>query len=298
MKNLIIDCIGGTGNRLGNILLGYYLRDQWSFERMFINWQRQFSCDARFGDCFKQPASVLVFDTDQGDGRRAMMEYFDGQIQTIDEYAPRQEIAADGNYLLISKHMDKSIPPGALPDLICQYFPEPIEEIQQTVSSFISRHGVNSSWRGVHCRRTDRDNIDNDYYLEEIGSILKEDPTQRFIVCSDCSDSERLIHVAFPENVIYREKRSQPVPIIEEPKLKRFVFDELAHQRLLSLGWNDEHYAPQAIRDGKEKYNIYRSRVAVQEGLCDLLILGGAGALLRSVGSYYRLAKALIEARK
>lgn len=298
MRNLIVDCNGGTCNRLGNILLGHYLREKWSFDRIFVNWPRQFSCDARFRDCFQSPYSHGVFESDQGDGRRAVIEYFDNQIRMVDEYMFPQYTMEEGNYLLISKDIDKSIPHGDLLILIRNYLPQPVDEIREAVSSFVNQHGIDSTWLGVHCRRTDRDNINNEYYLQEIGRILDETPHLRFFVCSDCCESERLIQQAFPQNVVIRQKQRQPEPIIDQPGIKRFIFDDAAYQRLVGLGWKDNHYAENAILGRKEKYNIYRSRGAVQEGICDLLILSQVRNILRSVGSYFRLASALIESRE
>lgn len=115
------------------------------------------------------------------------------------------------------------------------------------VKQFVDLHKINYSVQGLHIRKTDSE---MNLVINPIIDIVKQNPNQRFFVCSDCPETE--LSLSKYNNVIYNPK-------------KFFTTKKFA----------DKDWRDYTVDDEGRNYpsNVIRNKDSIDEAIKDILIL-------------------------
>jgi hypothetical protein len=83
-----------------------------------------------------------------------------------------------------------------------------LPHIQDKIDSFVEQHGIDKSWTSYHARGTDFEQTRVEHSIEHIRGLIQQDPNSKIMLTSDEPSWENKIKETFPDNVIFREKKS------------------------------------------------------------------------------------------
>ena len=267
-RSFYISCDGGFGNRFNSLVGGLYLAKILNLAPTVI-WNNNNYCGANFTD---------LFDSTLESGSMHWPTFFDSYKsinltrhndfdRTLTCYPPNLTDLPQ----LIEVVCSSSDPIVYHTDLIPSWVDtnKLIRDILPTIpfhrhlqtkaNQVIAANTLGSAYHGVHLRRTDADNVDENMYH----SMVTSNPDKKFFVCSDDKDTE--VRFAQYPNVFVHEKTSYVEKLVE------------GH-------WNTN------ILDSSGKiwpFNVNRSQVSVIEAIVDLIILGRSQVVPTNSNSTY-----------
>jgi hypothetical protein len=154
---------------------------------------------------------------------------------------------------------------------------QPIPSIQKKIDALISTYDVNRSTYGLHARQTDHpDRKPYSFYENIVRKKLRKSSNAKFFLATDCSVMENKLKTQFKGHIIVFPKEEFPEKID----------DESPFHATKESGWSDKFSI-------HSKYNIYRSRLSVQEAVVDLMVLARTNIVATSPGSFSDIASLL-----
>lgn len=321
-KILVIDCGGGTGNRLQNMVNGFYFKEKYNYSKMYFAWRNQWSFTGRYEDFFEKTGEFEVIE--ELDRNYPPSIWHSGNIfpegytqkdftTIIPTNVPCQVHLMEGDVNAVIKESDIFPPMGnqkAL-DIIKNHMPGPSQKVLKFVNDFMqSNQLVTDKFIGVHIRRTDKlgHGPGDNYYENQISNILKSNPDAKFFLCSDDPDAEKRLKDRFPKNITFREKdpENSPRPMIGcfEPGHNFIPYNQLLDDELESIcsrtGTNPPEWwlEERTIKPGKQLYNAIRTEISVLDAIIDFFILSRSEKILNSVGTFFAMASRISYVRK
>jgi len=270
-RSIYILADGGLGNRLAGIIAGLITADRLDM-RPEICWPSNNWCGCRFDD---------LFDDNDHDvnrlGIRDLFHEWSDRVFLIHE----NQIGANLRYQhahgrsgeQLARNMDKDVVfytarvPEHLPaDLIPKALSRlrPAIRVQATVAEFIQEHSIDTTTVGLHLRKTDQYNLDEDWWYDY---VQRKGAGKRYFVCSDDRDTESRFSAL--ENVVTFPKT-------------HYV------EKLLPGSWRQK-----AVNDPDGRIfpnNINRTRESVIQAWIDLLILSETHILHTVKSSFSQVA--------
>tara|TARA_E500000331_G_scaffold357022_1_gene417239 strand:- start:4882 stop:5874 length:993 start_codon:yes stop_codon:yes gene_type:complete len=321
-KILIIDCGGGTGNRLQNMINGFYFKEKYNYSKMYFAWRNQWSFTGRYEDFFEKTREFEVIEELDKDyppsiwhsGNIFPKGYTQEDFTTIiPTNTPCMVHLMEGDINAIIKESDifpQMGSPKAL-EIIKNHMPGPSEKVLGIVTDFMESNQLETdNYVGVHIRRTDKlgQGPADNYYETQISNILNSNPDTKFFICSDDPFVEKKLKQKFPENVTFRQKRPEdaPRPMLGsfEPGLNFIPYNKTLDEKLESICSSANTNPPEwwleerTIKPGKQLYNAIRTEASVLDAIVDFFILSKSGRMLNSVGTFFAMASRISYLRK
>lgn len=276
MPQLLIYCDGGFGNRYNALIsglaaaevLGYHPEIYWPIN----NW-----CEAEYSELFGDRTHVNTENLiDLKDNAKDWLvlshdlrnaEYLDVPFISVYGFTSEVEFTEfcrkDGRDVF---YYPALVPPWIsqekLKNVSAQLLFHP--ELYEAAELFIKEY-LSGEFYGIHLRRTD---LVLGYTDAEVGEIVARHKEQKFFVCSDSADSEK-IAAQYP-NVQIRDKHSY------------------VERQLSDKGWTDI-----TLDTSKRAYhsNIRRNSQSVRDAVIDLLILARSVIVGKSASTFLNVAR-------
>ena len=321
-KILVIDCGGGTGNRLQNMVNGFYFKKKYGYSKMYFAWRNQWSFTGRYEDFFEKTSEFEVIE--ELDRKYPPSIWHSGNIfpegytqedftTIIPTNVPCMVHLMEKNLNAVIKESDIFPPIGgqnAL-EIIKNKMPGPSQKVSKIVDEFMRDNGLETdNFIGVHIRRTDKlgHGPDDSYYENQIANILRENPNMKFFLCSDDPQVEYKLRTIFPNSIINREKdpNNAPRPMIGsfEPGHNFIPYNKELDEILDSI-WPKSNTSPpdwwleeRSHTPGKKLYNAIRTKESVLDAIVDFFILSNSQQILNSVGTFFAMAARISHVRK
>jgi hypothetical protein len=321
-KILVVDCGGGTGNRMQNMVNGFYFKKRYGFSKMYFAWRNQWSFTGRYEDFFERTIDFDVIE--EMDRNYPPSIWHSGNIfpegYTQEDFVtiiPTNTpcmvhlMEQDINAVIKESDIFPQMGNQTALDIIKNQMPGPSKGVSQSVNMFMAQNGLTTdNFIGVHIRRTDKLGCGpgDSFYEAQIRNILKSNPSVKMFLCSDDPLAEKRLKDLFPNNIVYRRKDplNAPTPMLGkfEPGPNFINYDKQVDQRLESICPSDGKDLPlwwKIERDfSKEKklYNALRSKDSVLDAIIDFFILSNSSHILDSVGTFYAMAARISHIRK
>ena len=321
-KILIVDCGGGAGNRLQNMVNGFYFKEKYNYSKMYFAWRNQWSFTGRYSDFFEKTGEFEVLE--EMDRPYPPSIWHSGNIfpngyskkdftTIIPTNTPCMVHLMEGDVNAVIKESDifPAMGTQSATQIIKNNMPDPSKLVSKIVSDFMSDNGLETDkFIGVHIRRTDKlgHGPSDSYYKDQISNTLKVMPDMKFFVCSDDPLVEENLFSQFPNNMVKRDKdpNNSPKPIIGifEPGPNFIPYspkiDNILESRISRDGTNPPEWWLKERNEkyGKRLYNITRSRESVLDAMVDFFILSNSAQIFNSVGTFYAMASRISYARK
>ena len=290
-KTLVIDNGGGIGNRMQNMINGFYFRNKYEFTKTYLTWRYQWTWMAHYRDLLATtPEYDLIDESDlgyppciwqTGPVYPAGLKKSDFKIMTPTNSDFKEEDMREASAVILREsEVYSMISPEESYEIIKNHFPEPSTRVSNSVNSFLDAHDLETDkYLGVHIRRADKVGYgpDDNYYISEIKKYLEKEGSKVFL-CSDDFRSEQKLKNMFPKNVFIREKPvgSEAVPFVgqfknSDPNKNRVPFSKEIDDKLEKMISRVDSNPPEwwqkerDINSGRMMYNIYRSRLHVTE---------------------------------
>ncbi len=257
MKDLIIYCDGGFGNRYGTLLGGLFIARLHNL-RPIINWRETSQCRASFNDIFENEQQFSIINSPLEEFNEYVLIMHDNFIKGKAFYSANAfstfwslgKITIDEDKLLYNNNwlprcMNESEFLSVGNSLNFK------KDIQNSADDFAKETLINVNVTGVHLRATDF-NVSVPNFSREF-VIIMENPDTRYFVLSDDKTIENKFNQF--ENVVVRKK----------------VF-----------------YVEKVNETSTWCNNIERSRESVIESLIDLLILSKTKILTNSTSTFLK----------
>ncbi len=241
MNRILIECRGGLGNRLGSLVSGLEVSKQCGLVP-YINWTKHNTCDCAFEDLFE--TNIEVFSILKHDLNRYSVVSHQSTPNIPHNKRTLSNIRQSAKPIFYEHdEIPKYLEPLLTIRNLLRVLPK--KEIRTNVKDFVQEHNIDDSVKGLHIRKTDLNLVNEDSWLP----VVKENPNQKFFVCSDSKTAEEKF-AKFP-NVITKSKTSYVEKYIDDTWKTSFT-----------------------DADGNPaRYNVNRSRDSVIQALEDLLIL-------------------------
>lgn len=321
-KIIIVDCGGGTGNRMQNMINGFYFKKKYGFSKMYFAWRNQWCFPGRYEDLFEKTSDFEVIEETDRDYPPSI--WHSGNVfpegYTQDDFVnitptntPCMVHLMEQNINVVIKESDIFPQMGnqSALDIIKNQMPGPSEGVSQSIDEFMSKNGLTTdNFIGVHVRRTDKLGCgpNDSFYESQMRSIIESNPSVKMFLCSDDPLSEEKFKNMFPDNVVYRQKgpSSSPTTIVGDfqPGQNLIKYDKQVDQRLESVCSSEGKDIPEWWKIEREYlpertlYNALRSRESVLDAVIDLFILSRSAHILNSVGTFYAMAARISHVRK
>ena len=272
MKDFIILCDGGLGNRLNSLIGGLIISNYLNLKPV-ICWPQNSWCGCSYNDIFYDTecsvinSDILSLFTEHID---SLFLIHENQTQlNIKSYYPNLEMV---NSLKTNKEKNIVYYNNSIPTFCDQqevlHFLKNIKiknKIKQTVQNFCSKYQINEEVAGIHLRKTDFP--DKSINEKDILNYVKNNSSTKFFICSDCKETETYFKDL--DNVIVNFKNN-------------YV------QKYQEGSWNDTI----TDKEGRQFcFNINRSRESVIDGFIDLLILSRTNIIIESSSTFLKFAK-------
>lgn len=321
-KILVIDCGGGAGNRLQNMVNGFYFKEKYGYSKMYFAWRDQWSFTGRYEDFFEKTSEFEVIEELDRDYPPSIWHsgniFPEGYTQQnfttiIPTNVPCMVHLMEQDINAVIKESDIFPPMGGQKalEIIKNKMPGPSDKVSKIVNEFMNDNGLQvDNFIGVHVRRTDKlgHGPNDNYYKDQISKILTKSPDVKFFVCSDDPLIEESLFSQFPNNIVKRDKNpnNSPKPIIGifEPGPNFIPYspkiDNILESRISRDGTNPPEWWLEERNEkyGKRLYNITRSRKSVLDAMVDFFILSNSAQIFNSVGTFYAMASRISYARK
>ncbi len=321
-KILVIDCGGGTGNRLQNMINGFYFKEKYNYSKMYFAWRNQWSFTGRYEDFFEKTEDFeIIEELDRNyppsiwhSGNIFPEGYSQEDFTTIiPTNVPCMVYLMEGKVNAVIKESDIFPPMGAQKalEIVKNKMPGPSDKVSKIANEFMNDNDLQSdNFIGVHVRRTDKlgHGPDDNYYKNQIANILREKPSMKFFLCSDDPQVEHRLKSIFPNNIVSREKDpdNAPRPMIGnfEPGHNFIPYNKELDEVLDSICSSQDTNPPdwwleeRTIKPGKQLYNAIRTEASVLDAIVDFFILSKSEQILNSVGTFYAMASRISYARK
>tara|TARA_B100000989_G_C19530746_1_gene469657 strand:+ start:372 stop:1352 length:981 start_codon:yes stop_codon:yes gene_type:complete len=321
-KILVIDCGGGTGNRLQNIVNGFYFKEKYNFTKMYFAWRNQWSFTGRYEDFFEINDDFDIIE--ELDRPYPPSIWHSGNIfpnnYTQDDFVtiiptnkPCMVHLMEENINAVIKESD--IFPQMGQDralkIIKNNLPGPSKKVLYLIDAFMEQNNLQTdNFVGIHIRRTDKLGCGpgDAFYIQQIRSIINSNPNVKMFLCSDDLEVERNMKSMFPDNIVFRKKDPLNAP---RPMLGNFIpgpnfipYTKELDNALESIVSSDNKHLPQwwlnerKIEPGKKLYNAIRTKESVLDAIIDFFILSKSNHILNSVGTFYAMANRISFTRK
>lgn len=270
MKNLIIFCDGGLGNRLGALIGGVLTAKQLNREPI-ICWPENTWCGCSFDDLFESVANVIQLDINTLFNKHKTSPFLIHENQTkldINQLYPNKAnidtlIESEEDIIIyyhnsIPEHYSETSVLEVLSQLQIK------NTIKKAVSEYCIERNINETLFGIHFRKTDFQFFLNE---DDVYNHIKSKPDDRFFICSDSLETE--------------EKFSILDNVSSYPK-NNYV------KKLAEGSWNNLT----TDNEGRSMtFNVNRSKESVIEGFIDMLILSKTNIIVDSHSSFLKFAK-------
>ena len=269
---------GGLGNRMAGLIAGFITADRLGMQPV-ICWPSNNWCGCRFND---------LFDDRQHDvnclGIRDLFHEWADRVFLTHENQIQAELrhtAAHGRHgeqlardlrkdvVFYTARVPEHLPADLIPKTLCRL--QPHKRVQAIVNNFLEQHSIDSGTVGLHLRKTDQYNLDEDWWYDY---VQRKGAGRRYFVCSDDRDTES----RFAE-------------------LKNVVTFPKTHyvEKLVAGPWRQD-----AVQDPDGRLfpnNINRTRQSVIQAWIDLLILSETYILPTVKSSFSQVAHWLKQSR-
>lgn len=274
MQKHYVLCDGGLGNRLNALIFALVLVERYGGE-WSISWPLNNWCGANFEDLFECAYSVncngIDFYKDREQGHILLMH--ENQIgfdsaqfvnnRGLDHWSEYDKIFETSQSIV---YYNNIIPPFVGPDELGRALAQlaPAEKPLISANNFCTAHHIDKSVMGLHIRKTDFGGRVDDNALYDLVRL----GNHRYFICSDSREvNERF--GALP-NCVSFEKSAYPEKLVKTAEWQSWIRDDSGRH---------------------QPYNITRPRLAVIEGLIDLLILSRTRIVLSSDSTFLNMAR-------
>lgn len=278
VNNIYILCDGGLGNRLAGLVAGLITADRLNMHAV-ICWPPNNWCGCRFGDLFDERQHDVnrlgIHDLFHEWADRVFLMH-ENQTQAMLRHAASHGRSGEQLALRLGKdvvfytaRIPEHLPTGLVPHIFHRL--EPAKSIQDRVYDFLQQHEIDSSTVGLHLRRTDQYNLDEDWWYDY---VQRKGAGRRYFVCSDDRDTEQ--RFAALKNVVTFPKTHYVEKLVPGP-------------------WRQD-----AVRDPDGRVfpnNINRTRESVIQAWIDLLILSETYILPTVKSSFSQAANWIKQSR-
>lgn len=272
MKEFLIFCDGGLGNRLG-VLVGGLLFAQKLNRAPKICWPTNTWCGCSFDDIFKNDLPQSDENINEVFSKNLDHTFLIHENQT--SYHINNRLSPDEASLntLYSSNDDVIIYyhnsiPGFFSEqeiLNALNFYKIEDNITKEANEFCVKNLIDKDVSGIHFRKTDYGNLVDE---DSIENLIKENSNQRYFVCSD----DQLTEYKFSDytNVVVRLKNNYVQKLNDE------------------IGWNDNIID----MEGRSfRFNVNRPKDSVIDAFVDMLILSRTNIVVDSISSFLKFAK-------
>jgi hypothetical protein len=269
MKEFVIFCDGGLGNRLGTLIGGLLVSDLINFKPI-ICWPENSWCGCAFSDLFSTDHKVI--DNDINDLFSSNMDSIFIMHENQTKFKPNlilkhskenYESASKLNKKIIYYHNKISSIFDEKEILIKLSQLEIKKDLLNDVKSFLEENSINKLTQGLHLRKTD-----SLYKIDDnsIYNFIKNKPTDKYFLCSDDKNTEEFFNNL--DNVIINPKTY-------------YV------EKLKDGGWNDWT----TDNEGRVfNFNVNRTKQSVIEAFQDMLILSRTNIIQNSNSTFLLFA--------
>jgi hypothetical protein len=270
-KRIHILCDGGLGNRIAGLVSGLITADRLEMPAV-VCWPSNNWCGAGFDDLFDMPTvqhnghginDIIV------PGSDAVFMLHENQtgveLRTELGHGRRSELVAraSGRDVVfytarVPEHIESQDVLAKIKHI------KPAADVQRTVDEFCKLNLIDSTTVGLHLRKTDQYNLDEDWWYDY---VQRKGAGKRYFVCSD--DRETESRFAALKNVVTFAKTHYVEKLIEGP-------------------WRQD-----AVRDAEGRVfpnNINRTRDSVIQAWVDLLIMSRTYILPTVKSSFSQVA--------
>ena len=272
MKEFLIFCDGGLGNRMG-VLVGGLLFAQKLNRVPKIYWPTNTWCGCRFSDIFKNDIPQSDENINEVFGKNLNHTFLIHENQTAyhinNQLSPNESslntLHNSNDEIIVYYH--NSIPgffaEQEILDALNFYKIE--DNIAKSANDFCIANLIDSRVSGIHFRKTDYGNLVDEDSLE---NLIKQNSSQRYFVCSD----DQLTEYKFSDypNVVVRLKNNYVQKLNNE------------------IGWNDNIID---MEGRSYRFNVSRPRDSVVDAFVDMLILSRTNIIVDSISSFLKFAK-------
>ena len=216
MKTKIISANpGGIANRVKCLVSMWRLSDNYN-KKLYLHWKKNDRCGAEFNKLFENEFD-LISDDELNNLKNEMVS------QTY-RFIPLPGEVPDGFAKVYSTKRGNNIEfefdriPVNVRENILSYLRKlkPVKVISSTVDKFTAKHDV-LNLIGVHIRRDDflvgKEGLgkvsSDDKFIEKMNDILRDNPSARFFLCTDCQDTEDKFIKEFGDKIIIYSKKNR-----------------------------------------------------------------------------------------
>lgn len=321
-KILVIDCGGGTGNRMQNMVNGFYFKKKYGFSKMYFAWRNQWSFTGRYKDFFEKTPEFEVIEEMERNYPPSI--WHSGNIfpkgYTQDDFeviiptnTPCMVHLMEKNINAVIKESDifPQIENQDVLNIIKNQMPDASAAVSKCVDEFMTHNGLCvDNFVGVHIRRTDKLGCGpgDSFYESQIRSIINFNSSVKLFLCSDDPLAEERFKNMFPDNIVYRKKDplSAPTTMLGdfEPGPNFIKYDKHVDQKLESICSREGKDLPEwwkierDLSSDKKLYNALRTKESVFDAVVDFFILSKSAQILNSVGTFYAMASRISHTRK
>lgn len=257
MEDIIIDCSGGLGNRLGSLVSGLEVA-KLTNKTPVINWRPHNTCDCEFQDLFDSDFKISTTLTrDLLDEKYTVVSH-QKALYGYTSVEPQDKTA-------VGKIKESTKPVVYMHDEIPNYLSTektilnlykflPTKTICNRVNNFINTNNINKNVTGIHIRKTDLNLVNEESYIPMV-----RDTNDRYFICSDSKSAEEKFF-QYP-NAITKNKSAYVEKLVDDK-------------------WRPKQFHD--VNGDPGKYNVNRSKESVIEAYEDLLILSHTNLLRTS----------------
>jgi len=215
-KNLIAANPGGISNRLKCLISMLRISERYN-SKLYMHWIRNAQCGAEFHRLFDNEFNMI--------SKEELDKIEDKKITQTYRFITFPEEIEDGFAKVYPTKRGNNIDfefnriPMSVRGNIISYLErlKPIPIIKSVVEKFVVKHDV-ENLVGVHIRRGDfldgkeglgKVSSDNKFILR-MKELLKDDPSTKFLLCTDCKETEDEFQELFKDKIIiYKKERRE-----------------------------------------------------------------------------------------
>jgi len=211
IKTLVSANPGGLANRLKCLISLWRISDNYNLD-LYVKWKRNDDCGAEFNKLFENNFNFIVDKEIKNKTISQTWRLIPFKKEIPDCFANAYPTSR-GNNIDFEFHRI----PWNVRENFLEYFNKlkPINIIAKIVRKFSYKYNLKDVV-GVHIRRRHRlskkENIDpissDEKFIEKMNEILKEDPSTKFLLCTDCKKTENKFKELFAEKIIFYPKKS------------------------------------------------------------------------------------------
>lgn len=270
-RHIHILCDGGLGNRMAALVSGLITADRIRVDPV-VSWPSNNWCGARFTDLFDMPhvqhdsRGIHDLMRPESDAVFIMHENQTGvELRTQLGHGRRSELVAQASrrdVVFYTARVPEHIEAAEVISKIAEI--KPAHHITDTVDRFCQTNAIVPTTVGLHLRKTDQYNLDEDWWYDY---VQRKGAGKRYFVCSDDHDTE--VRFAALKNVVTFPKTHYVEKLVPGPWRQAAVCDP------------DGRVFPN---------NINRTRDSVIQAWIDLLILSRTYILPTVKSSFSQVA--------